>query len=693
VGFVPHWQVAYLLQIHLFARNKGVASMSRATGASLAAGMRCRRLRAAVALAVVATIFAAGGCTSTKYVTLRSVPRSPLAGQLMLTSWKGPRPTPRTMQVLRRHDLVGELNGDPRLPVDKLQAVFASSPSAENLYSLAELSFLGGKKLEAKSEDAALDLYGAAVNHAYMYLFDPRYAQQRNPYDPQFRKACDLYNGALESSMRIVRKRGGLLPGKSHSIESGGQHWDVTVVVNGNRWRPEDFVRFEFASDYEVQGLTNRYETYGLGVPLIAVCKNTRSTGDQSEFIPPELSFAVTAFLRVLPDAGAGAGTTDASHHCVLELYDPLVSTDIVLGDRRIPLESDLSTPLAYFLNDPRLERLATVGLLQPDGVQSVRGLYMLEPYEPGKIPVLMVHGLWSSPLTWMEMFNDLRSVREIRDHFQFWFYIYPTGQPFWNSAAQMREDLAHVRRVIDPQHREPALDQMVLVGHSMGGLVSRLQTIDSGEEFWRLCSDRPFAEVKASPEERQQLARTFFFHPNPSIRRVITIGTPLHGSKFANDTTRWLAEKVITLPERTLRGRDELVRENPGLFRTASLCEVKTSLDSLSPDSPVFSVLASARRPAWVKYHNIVGVVPRKGIFGWIAHNGDGAVSYRSAHADGVESELVVQADHLTVHRHPLAVLEVQKILLLHLDELRHFPNAPPRRDRVAAVTGTGPL
>ena len=662
--------------------------MCRFSNNALAAKLRRPPLRAMMVLAVAAAI-AAGGCTSTKYVKLRSVPRSPLAGQLMLTSWSGPRPTPRTMQVLRRYDLVGELDGDPRVQVDKLQAVFSNAPSPENLYSLAELSFLGGRKLEAKNEDAALDLYGAAVNHAYMYLFDARFAPQRNPYDPQFRKACDLYNGALENSMRIVRKRQGLLPGKSHSIESGGQHWDVTIVVNGNRWRPEDFVRFEFASDYEVQGLSNQYETYGLGVPLIAVCKNVRTQGPQSEFIPPELSFAVTAFLRVLPDAGATAENTAAAHHCVLELYDPLVSTDIVLGDRRIPLESDLSTPLAYFLNDPRFDRLATAGLLMSAGENTIRGLYMLEPYEPGKIPVLMVHGLWSSPLTWMEMFNDLRSLREIRDHYQFWFYVYPTGQPFWNSAAQMREDLAHVRQVIDPQHREPALDQMVLVGHSMGGLVSRLQTIDSGEDFWRMCSDRPFSEVKASPEERQVLAQTYFFHPNPSVRRVITIGTPHQGSKFANDTTRWLAEKLITLPERTLQGRDELARENPGVFRTASLCEVKTSLDSLAPESPVFSVLASAKRPAWVKYHNIVGVVPRKGILGWIAHNGDGAVSYRSAHVEGVASELVVPADHLTVHRHPLSVLEVQKILLLHLDELRSFPNQPPQRDRVATLTG----
>ena len=121
----------------------------------------------------------------------------------------------------------------------------------------------------------------------------------------------------------------------------------------------------------------------------------------------------------------------------MLELYDPLVSSDIMLGGRRVPLETDLSTPLAYLLNDPRLEIAATIGLLHPDQSQKTRGLYMLEPYEPGKIPVLMVHGLWSSPLTWMEMFNDLRSNPEIRQNYQFWFYEYPSGRAILGQALR----------------------------------------------------------------------------------------------------------------------------------------------------------------------------------------------------------------------------------------------------------------
>ena len=116
----------------------------------------------------------------------------------------------------------------------------------------------------------------------------------------------------------------------------------------------------------------------------------------------------------------------------------------------------------------------------------------MLEPYQPGKIPVLMIHGLWSSPITWMEMFNDLRGDPDLRSQYQFWFYLYPTGQPFWRSATQLREDLADVRKTVDPTRHEAALDQMVLVGHSMGGLVANMQIVNSRDDFWHIVSDKP---------------------------------------------------------------------------------------------------------------------------------------------------------------------------------------------------------
>ncbi|HEY2840110.1 MAG TPA: alpha/beta fold hydrolase, partial [Pirellulales bacterium] len=327
----------------------------------------------------------------------------------------------------------------------------------------------------------------------------------------------------------------------------------------------------------------------------------------------------------------------------------------------------------------------------------------MLEPYVPGKIPVLMVHGLWSSPLTWMEMFNDLRSSKEIRDNYQFWFYEYPTGQPFWDSAAQLREDLVKARNTLDPNHAEPALDQMVLVGHSMGGLLSKLQIVDSGDEFWHTVSDEPLDRLNLPDDTKRDLAREFYFRPNPSVRRVITIATPHRGSKFANDTTRWLAQRMIALPKAIVRDEQQVYKDNPGVIHKPSPIQVVTSIDSLSPNVRLFPVMLNSPRPNWVRFHNIVGEVSQTSWIAKIAGRGDegtdGAVSYESAHLDNVDSEIIVPADHLNVHRHPLAVLEVRRILLLHLDELRNgpkgnephgaSPNGPPPN---GPANGNGP-
>jgi hypothetical protein len=681
------------------AANPDLDSLGcRPAGAEGTGRQSARGARAALAaVALLLGLAAAGGCATQKMVALRPTPHSALGEQLKLSARGGPKPSDRTLQFLRVYDLDEDLKGDPQSLLQKVQAVIEREPSADKVYCIAELSYLQAKRVESAKPQLALNFYGAAVLNAYQYLFDERFRPTRNPYDPHFRTACDLYNASLEAALRLVRKEQNFLPDNSYTIRTAGGNWDIRCVLREGIWRKEDFERFEFASDYEILGLKNHYHTYGLGVPLIAVRRSYPGEPPAASYYPKELCFAVTALLRPAPEAGGtDAGAAGPYHRRgVLELFDPLVTDDIVLGSVRVPLESDFTTPLAYSLANPAFD-VPTEGLLRPErlltkanNARPLMGLYMIQPYEPGKIPVLMVHGLWSSPMTWMAMFNDLRSIPEVRDHYQFWFYLYPTGQPFWISAAMLRRDLADVRRTLDPEHREPALDQMVVIGHSMGGLLSRMQTVPSGNAYWSMVSDKPFEAVKGDAQLRQRLMDCFFFQPNPSIRRVVTIGTPLHGNTFSNQTTQWLAAKLILLPTMYMQSQEALFRDNKGLFSDKSLLRISNSIDGLSPGVPIFPVLVSSPRPPWVTYHNIIGMLPHQGLLGKLA-NGDGVVTYESAHVDDVASEMIVPAEHSSVHTHPLAVLEVRRILLQHLAELRSFPN--PAVPTLQASTNTLP-
>ncbi len=620
------------------------------------------------------------GCGGQRFVKLRPQPHNPLSEQLRLTAKGGPEPSKRTIQLLRRYALpIGRFANTEDL-IAKLSVLHEREPSAESCYALAELSYIAAVKHRMSNAHRAQEWYLNCVAQSYAYLFDAKFHQERNPYDPQFRGACDLYNSALESCLRIARREGTFRPGGTLRVETCDHTLEVSISARGFQWEAEDFDSFEFVSDYDVEGLKNRYRTFGLGVPLIAIRKNGSAPPDVERYYARGLCFPVTAFLRLqTAESGdpAAPGTPPRHLKAELELFDPLELTDVQVAGRTVPLESDLSTPLAYFLNDPNIQKLDTFGLLHPDKIRKIAGLYMVQPYQPGKIPVVMVHGLWSSPMTWMEALNDLRSDPVLREKYQFWFYLYPTGEPFWKSAADLRDSLAAMHDTFADRDQGNRLDDMVLVGHSMGGLISRLITYDSGETYWNHISRTPFAQLKAPPEVKRQIQRVYFFEPNPSVSRVITIATPHRGSEYANNLTRWLGRHLISIPKITLNTTKQLFELNPGAFRIDDSDMVTTSLDSLSPQSPILQAMMQTSPSRDVIYHNVVGVTKHNVP---LEENTDGVVTYASAHLANAASEIVVEAEHSQAHRHPATIREIRRILLEHLEQTQRqrFPVVP---------------
>jgi hypothetical protein len=413
----------------------------------------------------------------------RSVPITQLRSMI-----SGPiQPSERTIRLLRNYDLDSRLKTDPDLVIQWLQELVVDSPSLEEVHALAEVCKLRADWLATtgRSEDA-LGLYASAIVHAHQFLFDSNPNLKRNAYDPQFRSICDVYNDSLAAILRTSCKENALIPGKTFVVGQSPQTCELEFQIVGH-WGKQHFERFELVNDYQTSGIDNQYRTYGLGVPLIAVCKTEATGSREDRYYPPSLTLPMTAFCEIVESDAVG-------RKAVVKLYDPLEQTSVNHRGVTVPLESDLTTPLAFHLNDPLLNSglLATATLINGELADGIHGMYMLAPYDPTKIPVVMVHGIWSSPVTWAHMFNDLRAIPEIHENYQFWFYAYPTGQPFWVSAQQMREDLATIRRELDPGMDSPSLDDMILVGHSMGGLVSQLQVIDSEDKFWtQLVTDR----------------------------------------------------------------------------------------------------------------------------------------------------------------------------------------------------------
>ena len=593
----------------------------------------------------------------------------------------------RTMQTLRQLDLDGLVVRKPEDVADQLHDMVVRDPRPDLLYALAELHCWLGRQAERASKPAACHHYYLCAGYAYHYLFGAANAQDGenllavSAFDPRFRLACDLYNTGLTKCIRAAQKIGKLDPAQPLYVKtSDGLGFTLSVAHHGFAWRPEEFGPLRFCEDFRVEGLSNQYRTYGLGVPLIG----ERSSGAPPAahgLYPHNLQFPVTAFFQFPGNVSDLA----KQHSGLLDLYNPSNISWLSVRGGRVPLETDLTTPLAYYLAHTGFNDDSYDGLLRPDKVQLKTGIYMFEPYQPGKIPVLLIHGIWSSPLTWAPLINDLQSDPELRERFQFWAYLYPSSDPYLVTAADLRQRLSLLKSELDPHVRDLALNYMVLVGHSMGGLVAKLLTTKSDDSnsnpFWYLLTKtvtpEQFGKLHIRPQTKEELQRTFFFEQQTYVRRVIFMATPHHGSSLSPTWPARIINKFVRLPNNLVETLNDLARSDPKAWPMLAKGDLPTSIEMLAPGDDALKLLAAQPRPPQVHFNSVIGVLPNPGYFverfspgGRSKEGTDGVVPYSSAHLPDADTELVVPTDHFNANRHPRAVLEVRRLLHEHLRE-----------------------
>jgi triacylglycerol esterase/lipase EstA (alpha/beta hydrolase family) len=332
------------------------------------------------------------------------------------------------------------------------------------------------------------------------------------------------------------------------------------------------------------------------------------------------------------------------------------------VNERDVPLELEPTAALAYGLEGSPVWDFELAGFRFADPQRIFGdGLIMMHPYRRGRIPVVLVHGTASSPARWAEMYNELMHDPIIEGRYQVWLFQYNTGQPILYSAMLLRRALASVVKEVDPDGEDPALQQMVIMGHSQGGLLTKLMAIKSGNRFWENASNQPFEQVEMAPETRQLLLDGMFFDPVPTLRRVVFIATPHRGSYHATGWLLNIARRLITLP-------GNLVSQFAGLlqgqaFAQLGTTQLPTSVDNMSPGHPFLRALNDLPIDPRITAHSIIAVLGDAPFLG----KNDGVVAYESAHIDGVESEKVVRSSHST-QANPDTIEEVRRILREHI-------------------------
>jgi len=515
-------------------------------------------------------------------------------------------------------------------------------------------------------EDQTLDAFLQSARYAYAYLF----YTARSPADRAFAlrqvQVIGFYNFAVQ---RTVSRFFQELP-------QLGAQWTQTSLAGWAVMRPQTDLRLADnarvptelipAADLRFKGLRNVYQRDGFGSDFVAVTP-PEAPNDDVPWREPDYASMTGALVF----DGNTLDQVLSAKRVQLLVRDPYRDDTITIGGRTVPLGANFTAAYGIWLARSGFASQSIRSLLGREGGITTPRVLMMQPYDPNRLTVVMLHGLGSSPEAWINVANEVMGDEELRRNYQVWEIYYPTNAPVAVNLANIRKALDATLQHFDPSGHARASQNMVLIGHSMGGLIARLLVSSSGDKLWSLVPER----ADLSPAKRamlhERLAPYLQFTPMPQVTRAVFLATPHRGTPYAQHRlARWIGN-LVRLPLSVLKevaSLSDLLKDDTN---TGSPLRIPNGIDNLSDTDPFIVAAANLPISPRVRYHTIVGVYKSKGP---LQDSDDGLVPYKSSHLDGADSDLAVPSWH-SVQETPAAILELRRILRLHvaaLDEAR---------------------
>lgn len=615
------------------------------------------RLEAAVHLrSLIVLLLLASACATPIGVT-RVDPRT-AQYELTANALNTDKPSSFSARQLLNLDLYELFDDNPKEALAKLHKGLVPTGDEDRVFALAELSFLYAEHSGDRS------YYLAATAYAWAFLLPGKNSTPPRAIDPRARWAVDIYNRALAKGFTSDDGEHVELKGGQFALPFG----ELTIAFDEQDliwtgFRLKDFVS---AAELEVRGLRNRYRNPGVGAPLVAALEPVEVLANaQYKRIPPKMKIPVSAFLRY---EDARAALVSGKLTGKLELYNPDSARTVRVNNNDVPIEYEITSAFAATLEDSPVWDFEIAGFRSGDFsllIQSAGdGLFMLGPHRFGHIPVVLVHGTASSPARWAEMVNEVGNDSTLFNRYELWYFIYNTGNPIAYSAMLLRDALSNTVAELDPEGKDPGLKQMVVMGHSQGGLLTKMTVIDSGMRLWPFSV--PPEELQVGSETKELLTHALIIKPLLFVKRVIFVATPHRGSYQALGFLGSLASWLVNLPGRlTKLSVDFLTLQKQGIF-LGSATGIPTAIDNMNPNNIFIKNLASIPIAEGVVANSIIAVDSDAPL----DEAGDGVVKYMSAHIDRVESEKIVRSGH-SVQGNPETILEVKRILHEHAEKL----------------------
>jgi hypothetical protein len=446
-------------------------------------------------------------------------------------------------------------------------------------------------------------------------------------------------------------------------LRCGPNGWDTRAAAIGTRLAAPGPAETDLgkldavfpAATVSVRSVNHHMTTDGVGVPLVGWKKTTPVGIKRDPFLLPNgLPYLITATLAF---DRQGPPTW---HFAKRWLHD-----DLAIATTTHTLAADWTAPSAFFWHMCQLDDLTLQNVILPGRYMEETGIYFVQPYDPDKIPLVMVHGLVSSPGAFKNMINELAPEPWFRQNYQIWLYNYPTGNPWVFSSMKFREVMRDACAYARTKGSDRNLKRMVVVSHSMGGLLTRSSVTDPKTVIYDAQYPRPLASLKVPDKSRQLIKDTYLYKPLEEPRRVVFLAVPHRGSPAADSRISLWISRLIRLPKTLtvdlldatlLAVGDVLHGDNPAQ-------RLPTSINSLSPENTLTVALNQLPLPGRITFHSVIGDRGK----GNTPDSSDGIVPYPSSHITPVASELIVPSGH-SVQNNPQAVAELKRILQLHL-------------------------
>lgn len=506
---------------------------------------------------------------------------------------------------------------------------------------------------KGQTDDAAARYLIAAIDaHALLA------ARDEIPGSEAEKALLQLHNSSLARFAELWADDPRRMSGEPVRLQGENGPLEVRVAAT-SAFAADYFDRLVAAGSVAEKGIVRRTRD-GIGAALVGVREQTPERAEEMRFYPKRgLMLPVTLTLDAVSDQPAGAGRL-----VTLSIRNPLTHPEARLAGRDWTLATDVSAPLAMLLAGQSEAKYALDGFFKANERIRSAGLYLTEPYDPRRIPIILTHGLVSVPIIWRNVVPEIMVDPEISRRYQFLVFTYPTSYPIVQSAKLFRDQLAAVRAQYDPDGNDLISRDVVAIGHSMGGILTHTLVTDFGDRYWRQFSDTPFDQLPLAPEKKEALRPLVFFEPDPGVTRAIFIATPHRGSKSADKGLAQLISRAADLPAEILETTADLLDPEIATNVTYKIDPHKktTAVQSLQPGAPMVSALDISPFKPGVIYHSIIGDRGK----GDTPHSSDGVVEYWSSHQDGAASELIVPTDH-GAYKSPLAIEEIHRILREH--------------------------